>query len=301
MIAGSVPSEGRIKIRYGRSRTRGARFRRYRAREDRARNGPRQRKVAPLRFTRVPPTRFARGSPPPSDLRRGLALVSRRRGRKAYRWPMHSIVAMSAWRVTYLPDSTTETLRPVSVTIEDPGSPSLEAFVSRLTGGAFGVEWTQGRIIRSVEAFERYENQHRRRFVTALLVALVAGIVVTGVALLGFAPTSPLYQHSWSATTYTGAVCAEGCFGQPIAESFPNGSQVSGSWTAPQPAVIFIHTSNGTICPGGTPSSYGPEGSCSEPGVTSGTFSFASTGGTVDFTAGSQNPENVSVSGYWSA
>jgi len=207
---------------------------------------------------------------------------------------------MSVWRVTYLPESTSETRRPLTVTVADPESPSLETFVSRLSGGALGVEWTQGRVIRSIEAFEHYQNRHRRVLLTALLTALVAASVVTGVMLLGVLPNSAPYQHPWSGAAYTGASCATGCFSQPIAESFPNGSQVSGTWTAPQPAVVFIHTSNGTICPGGTPSSYGPNGSCSEPGVTSGTFSFASVGGTVYFTVGSQNPENVSLSGYWS-
>lgn len=208
---------------------------------------------------------------------------------------------MTAWRVTYLPESTTETPRPVTVTVEDPESPSLETFVTRISGGALGVEWTQGRVIRSVEAIEHDARRRRRPFVTALLIALVAGSVVTGIALLGIVPSSPLYQHPWSATTYTGASCGEGCFSQPIAESFPNGSYVSGTWTASQPAVLFIQTSSGTVCPGGTPSNYGPDGSCSEPGVTSGTFGFTSVGGMVYFTFGSQNPENVSVSGSWSS
>ena len=207
---------------------------------------------------------------------------------------------MTVWRVTYLPVPTTETRRPLSVTVADPESPSLETFVTRLSGGALGVEWTRGRVIRSIEAFEHYQSRHRRVYLTALLAALVAATVLTGVLLAAIVPNSAPYKHPWSAATYTGASCGTGCFSQPIAESFPNGSQVSGSWTAPQPAVIFIHTGNDTICPGGTPSIYGPDGSCSEPGVTSGTFSFTSVGGTVYFTAGSQNPENVSLSGDWS-
>jgi hypothetical protein len=207
---------------------------------------------------------------------------------------------MTAWRVTYLPEPTSETRLPLTVTVEDPESSSLETFVSRLSAGALDAEWTQGRVIRSIETFEHYQSRHRRVFLTSLLAALLAASVVTGAILVGIVTNSAPYHHPWSATTYTGASCGVGCFSQPIAESFPNGSQVSGSWTAPQPAVIFIHTSNGTICPGGTPSGYGPNGSCSEPGVTSGTFTFTSFGGTVYFTAGSQNPENVSVSGFWS-
>jgi hypothetical protein len=206
---------------------------------------------------------------------------------------------MTAWRVTYLPEPTAETRHPLTVKIEDPESPSLQTFVSRLSGGALGVEWTQGRVIQSIETLEQYQSRHRRVYLIAALTALVAASVVTGVFLAGTVPNSAPYHHPWSATTYTGATCAEGCFSQPVAESFPNGSQVSGSWTGGQPAILFIHTSNATFCPGGTPSSYGPSGSCTEPGVTAGTFSFTSVGGTVYFTAGSQNPENVSLSGYW--
>jgi len=208
---------------------------------------------------------------------------------------------MSAWRVTYLPESTTDARPAVTVTVEDPESPTLETFVSRLSGGALGLQWTNGRVICSVEAFGRHDSRNRRYFVTAFIAGVVVGLVFTGVVFLGFNSNSPLYQHPWSGTAYTGASCGEGCFSQPITESFPNGSYVSGSWIAPQPAVLFIHTTDGNFCPGGTPSSYGPDGSCTEPGVTSGSFSFTSVGGVVVFTVGSQDPENVTVSGYWSA
>jgi hypothetical protein len=204
---------------------------------------------------------------------------------------------MTAWRVTYLPAPTMETRRPFAVTVEDPDSPSLETFVSRLSGGALGVEWTQGRVIRSVEAFERYENRRRRLFLTALLTGLVAASVVTGLVLVGVVPSGAPYRHSWSGTLYTGAASEAGCFSQPLVENFPNGSQISGTWTAPQAAVIFIQTTNGTICPGGTQST---PNECTEPGVTSGAFEFTFAGGSLSFEAGSQNPENVSVSGDWS-
>lgn len=207
---------------------------------------------------------------------------------------------MTAWRVTYLPEPTAENRRPRTVTVEDPESPSLETFVARLSGGALGVEWTQGRVIHSVQAIQRNARWYRRPFVTAPLIALAVVSVVTAVVLLAFVPSGPLYQHPWSATAYTGASCGEGCFSQPATENFPNGSYVSGTWTASQKAVLFIQTSTGNYCPGGTPSSFGRDGSCSEPGVTFGTFDFTAVGGPVYFTFGSQNPENVSLSGYWS-
>jgi hypothetical protein len=210
---------------------------------------------------------------------------------------------MGVWRVSYLSEPSAETRRVLTVTVDDPESPSIETLVSRLSGGALGIEWTQGRVIRSIEALEHRRSRHRRIVLMALLPALVAALVVVSLVFGGFlggtVPNSAPDHHPWSAATYTGAVCGTGCFGQPITESFPNGSQVSGSWSAPQPAVVFIHTTNGTICPGGAPSSYGPNGSCSEPGTVSGTFSFTSVGGAVYFTVGSQNPENVSLIGYW--
>ena len=208
---------------------------------------------------------------------------------------------MTAWRVTYLPDSAADPRRSVTVTVEDPESPSLATFLSRLSGGALGVEWTTGRVIQAAETFERHVRRQRISVATAIVVGIVVAIVLTGVVFPGSPTTSSLYQSPWSATAYTGASCGEGCFSQAIAESFPNGSYVAGTWTAALPAVLFIHTANGTLCPGGTPSSYGASGSCSEPGVTSGRFSFTSVGGEVYFTVGSQNPENVNVSGYWSA
>jgi hypothetical protein len=109
-------------------------------------------------------------------------------GKKSYGCPLAPRLTMTAWRVTYLPAPTTETRRPFAVTVEDPDSPSLETFVSRLSGRALGVEWTQGRVIRSVEAFERYENRRRRLFLTALLTGLVAASVVTGFVLVGGCP-----------------------------------------------------------------------------------------------------------------
>jgi len=98
---------------------------------------------------------------------------------------------MSAWRVTYLPESTTDARPVVTVTVEDAESPSLEAFVSRLSGGALGLEWTNGRVICSVEAFGRHDGWHRRYFVTALIVGVVVGLVFTGVVFLGFNSNSP--------------------------------------------------------------------------------------------------------------
>jgi len=220
--------------------------------------------------------------------------------RNGYARPRRRCMTMTAWRVTYLPESTSATRTPVTVTIEDPASPSLGAFVSRLSSGELGIEWAHGRDIRSVQVVESIEHRHRRRLLTALLAVLVAGFMLTGVAALRFDSGSPLYEHPWSGTAYTGASCGEGCFSQPLAESFPNGSYVTGTWTASEPAVVFIQTSSGELCPGGSPSGFFTNGSCSEPGVTSGTFGFSSVGGPVYFVIGSQGPQNVAVSGYWS-
>jgi len=207
---------------------------------------------------------------------------------------------MTAWRVTYLPEPTAESRRPVTVTVEDRESASFEAFVSRLSSGALGAEWTQGRVVRGVVEFDPGESRRGTRVVTVVITAAVVGIVVIALVLLAFVPSGPLYQHPWSATMFTGAVCATGCFSQPITENFPNGSSVTGTWSAPQPAVLFIHLTSGNICPGGNPSSFGPDGSCSEPGVTFGEFNFTAPGGPVGFTVGSQTPQNVTLSGDWS-
>jgi hypothetical protein len=204
---------------------------------------------------------------------------------------------MTAWRVTYLPESTSEARRALTVTVVDPESSSLETFVSRLSGGALGAEWTQGRVIRSIEANEFYARRRRNPAILASVTVVVAVVsVIAGFALVGVVSHGPPARHAWYGTLYTGAACAEGCFSQPLTEVFPNGSEISGTWTAAQPAVIFIQTTNGTICPGGTQSG----SSCTEPGVISGSFEFRYAEGTLNFVAGSQDPENVSVTGYWS-
>jgi hypothetical protein len=199
---------------------------------------------------------------------------------------------MTAWRVTYLPESTAGRRRPVTVTVDDPASVTLDSFVVRLSGGALGAEWTRGRVIQSIEAPEHSKRRQR----TAGLTALAAVIVVSGVVLVGFYVPIP---HSWSFTIYASGSCPNGCGDQTIYQSYPNGSQVSGSWSAPYPLSLIISTANGIVCPAGGIQS-GPT-SCSQTNAASGSFEFTSMGGTVSFVALSQNPENVSVSGSWSA
>jgi len=208
-------------------------------------------------------------------------------------------VTMTDWRVTYLPKSTTATRTSVTATIEDPASPSHGSFESIASGGGLGVERTHGRDIRPEQVIEPIGPPHRGRLLTAMLAVLVAGIVLSAVAVVRFEPASSPLEHPWSGTVDTGPPCAEGCFGQPLAESFPNGSYVTGTWTAAEPAVVFIQVNGDELCPGGSPTGPFTNGTCSEPGVTSGTFDFTSVGGPAYFVAGSQGPENVTVSGDW--
>jgi len=199
---------------------------------------------------------------------------------------------MPAWRVTYLPDATKGVPRRSTVTVEDPESLSLDTFVKRLSEGALGAEWTKGRVIQSVEALEVSKRRHRTIGLTALTVAIVVGLIVLG----GFVIPFP---HSWSFTIYASGACPNGCGDQTIYQSFPNGTQVSGSWSAPYPLSLIIQTNHGIVCPqGGTQTS---PTDCTQSSSTSGSFGFSSVGGTVSFVALSQVPENVSVSGSWSA
>jgi len=199
---------------------------------------------------------------------------------------------MSAWRVTYLPESAAGTRRLVSVVVEDPESSSLGSFTARLSGGNLGQEWTHGRVIQSIESLEFNKRRHRR----VILAAIVAPIVIVAIVIGGYYVPIP---HSWSFSIYSSGECPNGCSNQVISQSYPNGSQVSGSWSAPQPAGMQILTTHGLVCPSDGTSS-GPDG-CSQPWVTSGSFSFTSVGGTVTFVAFSANPENITVSGTWSA
>lgn len=208
---------------------------------------------------------------------------------------------MGRWRVTYLPNSSSNPRDAVATTIDDPESESFEVFVTRLSNGSLGVEWNQGRVIQSVEATTNYDVRRRESRNTAIVFVVVAVGVVLSVSLLWISPITLLDRHPWSGTEYTGASCGEGCFGQPLTENFPNGSLVAGAWSAPQPVVLFIATTLAHYCPGGSPSSYGQDGGCSEPGESSGSFSFTASGGPVYFTFGSESPENVSVSGSWSS
>ena len=208
---------------------------------------------------------------------------------------------MPAWRVTYLPDPTGSVAHPLTVTVEDPESASLEAFVSRLHEGALGAEWTTGRVIRSVEASDHPARSTRRLLWVAVAIILVEAVFVVGVIGFGLHSAAGTQQTPWSATAYTGAACGEGCFSQPVAENFTMGSHVSGTWSAPEPAVLFITAAGENYCPGGSPPSYGANGGCTEPGVTSGSFSFTAPGGYVYFTLGSASPENVTLNGTWSS
>lgn len=209
---------------------------------------------------------------------------------------------MARWRVTYLPAPPADPSRPVSLTIDDPQSASIAALVERLGSGSLGAEWSQGRVIRSIEWAGPLESHRSRRVIEAVAVAAVFVCLAVVLSLFWIFPIGGTVatQHPWSGTAYTGAVCGEGCFSQPLEENFSNGSVVAGTWTAAQPVVLFIATSAGHLCPGGTPSSYGTNGGCSEPGLASGAFGFSAVGGAVYFTFGSQSPENVSVSGTWS-
>jgi hypothetical protein len=199
---------------------------------------------------------------------------------------------MPAWRVTYLPDSTAVARRRSTVTVEDSESQSLDTFVKRLSEGALGAEWTRGRVIQSVEALDAYKRRHRK----VALTALTAAIVVGGIVLVGFVVPIP---HSWSFTIYASGACPNGCGNQMVYQSFPNGTQVTGTWSAPHPLSLIIQTAHGIVCPQGGFQS-GP-GDCSQIAGASGSFGFTSVGGTVSFVALSQVPENVSVSGSWSA
>jgi hypothetical protein len=199
---------------------------------------------------------------------------------------------MSAWRVTYLPGPTSAARRSVTVALEDPGSQTLETFVTRLLSGALGAEWTNGRVIQSIESLELFQRRRRRIAFTALTAAIVVGVIV----LVGFFVPIP---HYWSFGIYASGACPNGCGNQEIYQNFPNGTQVSGTWSAPVAVSMLIQTADGIVCAQGG-SQNGP-GDCSQTGTTSGSFEFTSVGGTVSFVALSQVPENVSVSGSWSA
>jgi len=199
---------------------------------------------------------------------------------------------MSAWRVTYLPEPTSAARRSVTDTLEDPGTQSLEAFVSRLVSGALGAEWTNGRVIQSIESLELFQRRRRRTALATLTTVIVVGAIV----LVGFLVPIP---HYWSFRIYASGSCPSGCGDQEIYQSYPNGTQVSGTWSAPEAVSMLIQTAGGIVCPQGGYQS-GPR-DCSQTATTSGSFEFTSVGGTVSFVAFSQVPENVSVSGSWSA
>jgi len=199
---------------------------------------------------------------------------------------------MPAWRVTYRQDSANATSRWSTVTVDDPESQSLDSFVKRLSDGTLGPEWTQGRVIQSVESLATIRRAHRTVALTALTAAIVVGVIV----LVGFVVPFP---HSWSFTIHASGACPNGCSDQTIYESFPKGSSVSGTWSAPYPLSLIISTSHGLVCPQGGIQS-GPN-NCIQTAASSGSFSFTSVGGNVTFVALSQTPENASVSGSWSA
>jgi len=197
-----------------------------------------------------------------------------------------SEIAMTRWRVTYRPDRTEgASARRIHVTIDDPASSSLDSFAARLTSGALGAEWTQGRDIRLIEAVEPFTQRHPR----ALGLTVVAGIGVVVLGLVGFVIPLP---HSWSASISE----LNGTY-----ESFPSGSQVVGQWSAPEPVdVQIVIVSTGDLVCTSNAVSCSPT-SISVTWAASGTFQFTSVGGQVQFTALSNNPVSITLSGTWSA
>jgi len=193
---------------------------------------------------------------------------------------------MTRWRVTYRPGPMDRaTAGRIRVTIDDPTSSSLDSFAGRLITGAFGAEWTEGREIRSIEVDEPISERHPR----VLGLSIIVGVGVAVLLLVGFAIPLP---HSWSFTISE----LNGAY-----ESYPQGSQVSGQWSAPEPIGIqilvvstghFVCTSNDDAC---SPTSL------SQIWASSGTFQFTSVGGMVQFVALSNSPVNITVSGTWSA
>ena len=193
---------------------------------------------------------------------------------------------MTRWRVTYQPGPTEgATAGRIHLTIDDPGSSTLDLFAARLTSGALGADWTRGRVIRSIVAVEPFTERHPR----APGLAVVTGVVVAVIVLVGFAIPIP---HSWSFMISK----TNGAF-----ESFPSGAQVSGQWSSPVPAYIqIVMVSTGDlVCPSNavdcTPTSL------TETWATTGTFQFTSDGGQVQFITVTSDPVNVTLSGTWSA
>jgi hypothetical protein len=193
---------------------------------------------------------------------------------------------MTRWRVTYRPVRTEGvSARRIHVTIDDPASSSIDSFAARLTGGALGAEWTQGRDVQSIQAVVPFIEQNPK----ALGLTVLVGIGVVILVVVGF--VIPV-GHPWSVSISK----LNGAY-----ESFPNGSQVSGQWAATEPVwVQIVIVSTGTLVCTSNDVSCAPTG-VSGSWVTTGTFQFTSVGGQVQFSALSNDPVNISVIGTWSA